>query len=223
MNTDAETKAICGRNGGLVCTSSNAQNAFEWAYQQRSRILFIPDEHLGRNTGIALGMPSEEILLWDPRQAYGGHSPEALRKARLFLWKGYCHVHTWYTPEHILDARKTYPGAKVVVHPECRSEVVSVADAVGSTAFICRYVEDSDPGDTILIGTEINLTHRLAYEFPDRNVVALSRSLCPNMFRISMEKLRNTLRDLPNMNEIVLPDEVIGDARLAMERMLALQ
>jgi len=222
MNTDAETKAICGRNGGLVCTSSNASKAFEWAYQQRERILFVPDEHLGRNTGIALGIPAEEMLLYDPRHPYGGHTPEELRKARLFLWKGYCHVHTWYTPEHIAEARQTYPGAKIVVHPECRSEVVAAADAVGSTAYICRYVEESEPGDTILIGTEVNLTSRLAYEFPDRKVVPLSRSLCPNMFRISMEKLRNTLLNLPNMNEIVLPDEVIADGRLAMERMLAL-
>lgn len=223
MNTDAETKAICGRNGGLVCTSSNAETAFKWAFEQKPRILFIPDENLGRNTGFALGMPEEELLLWDPRLPYGGHTPDRIRKARVFLWKGYCHVHTWYTPTHIEEARKTYEGAKVVVHPECTAEVVAAADAVGSTAYICRYVEESKPGDTILIGTEVNLTNRLAYEFPDRQVIPLSRSLCPNMFRISMEKLKDTLKNLPNMNEIILPEAVIGDAKLAMERMLALK
>ncbi|MBR56464.1 MAG: quinolinate synthase [Myxococcales bacterium] len=222
MNTDAATKGICGQEGGLVCTSSNAKKAFEWAFQQGERILFVPDEHLGRNTSHTMGIPDDEMLLYDPNQVNGGHSPEALRKAKVYLWKGYCHVHTWYTPEHIEQARQTYPGCRVVVHPECCSNVVEAADAVGSTAFIVKYVESSSPGDTIVIGTEVNLTNRLAYEYPDRTVVPLSRSLCPNMFRISIEKLRDTLRAMPTMNEIIVPDETIHGARLAMERMLAL-
>tara|TARA_B100000579_G_scaffold291247_1_gene241899 strand:+ start:676 stop:1686 length:1011 start_codon:yes stop_codon:yes gene_type:complete len=222
MNTNAEVKALCGEGGGLVCTSSNANKAFRWAFERGKRILFVPDEHLGRNTGNALKIPPEEMLLYDPALPLGGHSPDAIQKAKILLWKGYCHVHTWYRPEHIEEARANYPGCKIVVHPECDAEVVGLSDAVGSTSFIVRYVREAAPGDTIVIGTEVNLTSRLAYEYPDRKVIALSRSLCPNMFRISMEKLRDTVHSLPDMNEIVLEERVIAGARAAMERMLAL-
>ena len=222
MNTNAEVKALCGEGGGLVCTSSNANKAFQWAFERGERILFVPDEHLGRNTGNALGIPPEQMLIYDPALPLGGHSPQDIQRARILLWKGYCHVHTWYRPEHIEEARENYPGCRIVVHPECDAEVVGLSDAVGSTSFIVRYVRESAPGDTIIIGTEVNLTSRLAYEYPDRKVIALSRSLCPNMFRISMEKLRDTVHSLPNMNEIVLEDRVIKGARAAMERMLAL-
>ena len=223
MNTNAEVKALCGEGGGLVCTSSNAEKAFNWAFDHGKRILFVPDEHLGRNTGQALGIPDTEMLLYDPEKPLGGHSKESLRQSRVLLWKGYCHVHTWYKPEHIETARENYPGCKIVVHPECEDSVVKLADAVGSTSLIVRYVEEANPGDTIVIGTEVNLTSRLAYENRDKRVIALSRSLCPNMFRISMEKLRDTLLALPNMNEILLPDEVIAGSKLAMNRMLALK
>lgn len=222
MNTDARCKAITGRHGGLVCTSSNAHVAFDWAWSKGERILFIPDEHLGRNTGHRLGLGDDEMLLYDPAEPLGGHSPDALRAARLLLWKGYCHVHTWYRPEHLDAIRAERPGCRIVVHPECTAEVVAAADAAGSTSFIVDYVKAAAPGDTIVIGTEVNLTHRLAYEHPDRTVIPLSRSLCPNMFRISIGKLRDTLRQLPDLNEILLDDDVVADARAAMERMLAL-
>jgi len=222
MNTDAEVKALCGRNGGLVCTSSNSDRAFRWAFEQGERILFVPDEHLGRNTANKLGIPAEQTILWDPALPLGGHDEATIRGARVIVWKGYCHVHTWYKTEHIERARGAYPGCKVVVHPECTEEVVALADAVGSTALIVRYVAEADPGDTVVIGTELNLTARLAREHSDCTIVPLSRSLCPNMFRISMEKLRDTIAALPDLNEIVLPLEVVADARLSMERMLAL-
>jgi len=222
MNTNAAVKALCGDGGGLVCTSSNANKAFRWAFERGERILFVPDEHLGRNTGNALGIPKEQMLLYDPAKPLGGQDEESLRSAKILLWKGYCHVHTWYRPEHIEEARKNYPDCRVVVHPECDETVVGLSDAVGSTSYIVRYVQEAAPGDTIVIGTEVNLTSRLAYEYPDRKVIPLSRSLCPNMFRISMEKLRDTVQSLPDMNEIVLDEDVISGARLAMERMLAL-
>ena len=222
MNTNAAVKALCGDGGGLVCTSSNANKAFRWAFEQGRRILFVPDEHLGRNTGNAMGIPADEMLLYDPAKPLGGHDEDALRDARILLWKGYCHVHTWYRPEHIAEARVDYPGCRIVVHPECDENVVGLSDAVGSTSYIVRYVQKAAPGDTIVIGTEVNLTSRLAYEYPEINVVPLSRSLCPNMFRISMEKLRDTIHALPNMNEIILEEDVISGARLAMDRMLAL-
>jgi quinolinate synthase len=222
MNTEAAVKSICGANGGLVCTSSNAEQAFNWAYARSQRILFVPDEHLGRNTGNTLGLSPAEMIVYDPALPLGGNTEEDIRNARLILWKGYCHVHTWYSVDHIREARAAYEGARVVVHPECMSEVVQEADACGSTAFIVRYVEEAKPGDTIVIGTEANLTNRLAYEHPDKKVVALSRSLCPNMFRISLGKLRDTLVALPDHNEILLPAPIVADARLAMERMLSL-
>ena len=222
MNTDAAVKALCGRHGGLVCTSSNSDRAFRWAFGQGDRILFVPDEHLGRNTANKLGISPDQQILWDPALPLGGHDEASIRNARVIVWKGYCHVHTWYRVEHIAQARGDYPGCKVVVHPECTEEVVGLADAVGSTALIVRYVAEADPGDTIVIGTELNLTARLAVERSDCNIVPLSRSLCPNMFRISMEKLRDTIVALPDLNEIVLPAPVVADARLSMERMLAL-
>ncbi|GMV38889.1 MAG: quinolinate synthase A [Myxococcales bacterium] len=223
MNSNAAVKALCGRNGGTVCTSSNAEKAFRWAFDHGERIFFIPDEHLGRNTANSLGLDRDRVVLWDWSQPWGGLDRDTIRRAQVYLWKGYCHVHTWYTPAHIAEARERYPGCSVVVHPECREEVVALADGVGSTSFLVRYVQDAPPGATIVIGTEINLTARLAAEHPDKNVVELSRSLCPNMFRINLRKLEETIAHLDGpevLGEILIPDELIRDARLALDRML---
>lgn len=223
MNSNAAVKAFCGRNGGTVCTSSNAEKAFRWAFERGERVLFVPDEHLGRNTANTLGLDRDRVVLWDWSRPYGGLDRDAIRKAQVYLWKGYCHVHTWYTPEHIAEARTRYPGCKVVVHPECREEVVALADGVGSTSFLVKFVEQAAPGSTIVIGTEINLTARLAAEHTDKTVVELSRSLCPNMFRINARKLHETVTHLGEpgeIGEIVIPDALIRDARLALDRML---
>lgn len=229
MNSNAGVKAFCGRNGGTVCTSSNAEKAFRWAFERGERIFFIPDEHLGRNTANTLGLDRDRVVVWDWSKPYGGLDKATIKAAQVYLWKGYCHVHTWYTPQHIAEARERYPGCQVVVHPECHEDVVALADGVGSTSYLVNYVKDAPPGSTIVIGTEINLTARLAVENPGKTVVELSRSLCPNMFRINLRKLEETISHLstpgPNgevgqLGEIIIPKALVRDARLALDRML---
>lgn len=222
MNSDAELKAFCGRNGGIVCTSSNAPAAFQWGFSQREKVFFFPDEHLGRNSGNQLGLPSEDMIVWDPEKPLGGNSHEDIKKARAILWKGYCLVHTRFTVEHIQDIRETYPAAKIVVHPECTQEVVALADAVGSTSYIVKYVENAPPDTTIIIGTEINLINRLAQEYPDKTVLELHHSLCPNMFKINLNNLLYTLENIGEYNVITVPEDIKADAGLALDRMLAL-
>jgi len=224
MNSSAELKAFCGRHGGVVCTSSNAPLAFRWALRRGERIFFFPDEHLGRNTAREVGFPEREIALWDPARPSDleGGTRERFRHARLILWKGYCHVHTHFSPEHVARARQAFPGARVIVHPECPQEVVLAADAAGSTDAICRYVGQAASGATIFIGTEINLVGRLAHEHPDKKIYELSRSLCPNMFRIDLAKLLWTLDGLGSVNLVRLDPEVKSQARVALERMLEL-
>ncbi len=223
MNSPASVKAFCGDRGGLVCTSSNARRSFEWAFDRGEKIIFFPDEHLGRNTALDMGIPEEQLVLWDPAAGpWGGASEEAVRAARVILWKGYCHVHTWFSPEHVDQAREKWPGCKVIVHPECRHEVVAMADGAGSTAYLVDFVEQAPSGSTIVIGTEINLTARLAMEHPDKVVVDLARSLCPNMFRISLKHLRETLEELGERGEIIVPEADRRSARVALERMLTL-
>jgi quinolinate synthase len=222
MNSDADLKAFCGRGGGIVCTSSNALAAMEWGFTQKQKILFFPDQHLGRNTGNRMGIPLDEMIVWDPKAPLGGNRPENIREARLILWDGYCLVHTRFTPEHIHLIREKYPEAKIVVHPECTEEVVALADAVGSTSFIVKYVEEAPPHSTIVIGTEVNLVNRLALEYPDKNIFELHYSLCPNMFKINPKNLLWTLQNVGQTNVIHVPDEIKKDARLALDRMLAL-
>lgn len=224
MNSPASVKAFCGENGGVVCTSSNAPRAFAWAFEQGERVLFMPDEHLGRNTATAMGIPDEEIVLWDPAapDRWGGNDPAAVGAARVLLWKGYCHVHTWFETAHIEAARARVPGCRVVVHPECRREVVQAADGNGSTDYLVRYVADAPAGSTIVIGTEVNLIQRLAAEHPDKHVEALSRSLCPNMFRITLGHLRKTLEGLPEVNRVIVAATEREGAKVALDRMLAL-
>jgi len=223
MNSDAELKAFCGERGGAVCTSSNAPRAFRWALEEGEKLFFFPDEHLGRNTAREIGLPKEKILLWDP--ALSPRDPEIEKKiaeASLILWKGFCHVHTHFTMDHVKEARRALPDARIVVHPECREEVVLACDAAGSTEYICRYVEEAPEGSTIIIGTEINLVQRLARQYPDKQVHELARSLCPNMFRIGLPDLLWTLDTIGEANRVEVDPEIKAGARKALERMLQL-
>jgi quinolinate synthase len=222
MNSDANIKAHCGRKNGIICTSSNAPKAFEWAYERGEKIFFFPDEHLGRNTGNALGIPKNEMIVWDPSKPFGGNSKENIKKAKVILWKGYCLVHTRFTPDQIKNMRKKHPDAKIVVHPECTQEVVALSDAVGSTSFIVNYVEKAKKRSTIIIGTEINLVERLGIEHDDKTIIPLKKSLCPNMFKINLENLLYTLENIGKVNIIDVETRIKKDAKLALDRMLTL-
>jgi len=227
MNSDAELKAFCGRNGGAVCTSSNAPTAFDWAFARGEKILFFPDEHLGRNT--AAKKKLDAVLVWEPALPMGGNTAEALRAARVMVWKGYCHVHTFFTAEHVRARRAEFPGAKVVVHPECTREVVALADADGSTEFIIRYAAEAPAGSTVVVGTEINLVERLAREHaPAKRVVELAYSLCPNMYRVNLHNLLWTLDQLAAgpeqwVNRVTVGEPARAEARLALDRMLEIR
>ena len=222
MNSDAELKAFCGRQGGTVCTSSNAPAAFRWALSQREKIFFFPDEHLGRNTGNQMGIQPDEMIVWNPEEPLGGNTAESIKEAKVILWEGYCLVHTRFREDHVMKMRKRFPEARVVVHPECTQEVVALADAVGSTSFIVKDVENVPPDSTIVVGTEINLINRLALEFPDKKVLDLHYSLCPNMFKISPDNLLRTLEHIGQVNRVEVPEAIRADARMALDRMLDL-
>lgn len=225
VNSAAALKAFCGEHGGIVCTSANAGKVLDWAFRQRPKVLFFPDQHLGRNTAKRMGIPPEAMLLWDPRQPLGGHDPEQVRRAQLFLWPGWCYVHTRFRPEHVRAWREQEPGIRILVHPECTEEVVDLADEVGSTSYIIRRVEESPPGTKWAIGTEYNLVHRLAQEHPEQFIVSLSDepSYCQTMNLITLEKLARVLEGLVKgelVNPITVPPDIAGKARLALERML---
>ncbi len=222
MNSDAYIKAHCGQNKGAVCTSSNAPKAFEWAFNQREKIFFFPDEHLGRNTGNTLGIPQEQMIVWDPGKPLGGNSEARIREAKILLWKGYCLVHTRFTVPEIEQMRQDRPDAKIVVHPECTQEVVNAADAVGSTSFIVDYVKKAPANSTVVIGTEINLVRRLAVEYPDKTIIPLKESFCPNMFKINLDNLLYCLENIGKTNIVTVDEDIKKDAIIALENMLAL-
>ncbi|MFH1952291.1 MAG: quinolinate synthase NadA [Pseudomonadota bacterium] len=222
MNSDAALKAFCGRHAGAVCTSSNAPSAFQWGFAQREKVFFFPDQHLGRNTANRLSISPDLTVVWDPEKPLGDNTPEAVKRAKLILWNGFCLVHTRFHEEDILNMRKRFPGAKIVVHPECTQEVVALADAVGSTSFIVKFVREAPPGSTVIVGTEINLINRLALENPDKKIFELHYSLCPNMFKIDLDALLSTLEEIGRRNLVTVPDGIKADARLAMDRMLSL-
>jgi len=222
MNADAEIKAFCGHHGGIVCTSSNAPAAFQWGFNQREKIFFFPDKHLGQNTGNQMGIPPEEMIVWDPEKPLGGNTPESIKDARLILWDGYCLVHTRFTVDQILAIRNTFPEARIVVHPECTQEVVAAADAVGSTSYIVKYVKNAPQNSTVVVGTEVNLINRLDLEYPDKNVLELSYSLCPNMFKINLPNLLETLEHIGRINVVTVPEAIKKDSRIALARMLDL-
>jgi len=228
MNSTAAIKAFCGERGGLVCTSSNCKGAFAWAFQRNQKIFFLPDQHLGRNTGYALGIPLDEMVVWDPYQLQGGLSAERLRKAKVILWKGHCSVHQRFLPEHVDKVRATYPGMRVIVHPECRWEVCQKADGIGSTDYLIKQVKEAPSGSAFAIGTEIHLVNRLAREHPDKHVITLDESgcLCTTMFRISPQHLCWALENLVEgrvVNPIQVKHSVKQWARVALDRMLEIQ
>jgi len=221
MNSDLDLKSFCGERQGIVCTSSNARKVFDWSFARGKKIFFFPDEHLGRNTANAYGIARDEIILWDPAQVNGGHSGEAISKARVILWKGYCHVHTRYTVDMINEVRAKHAGIKIVVHPECTEAVVKIADAVGSTNFIQEYVRKMKPGEKVAIGTEVNMIHRMAVQNPDRLVIPIVRSLCPNMFKISTGDLRDCLEQLDTWEPVKVDEREKHFAKLALDNMLS--
>ena len=225
VNSTADLKAFCGEHGGVVCTSSNASQVLAWALARRPRVLFFPDQHLGRNTAKRSGIPLEEMTLWDPSRPRGGHSPETLRQARILLWPGCCNVHQRFLPEHVTAWRERAPDVQVIVHPECTMEVVDLADEAGSTAYIIRRVEESPPGTRWAIGTEFNLVNRLRNEHPDQIIDSLSPepSYCETMNMITLEKLARVVEGLTRgevINPITVPSGVVHSARTALERML---
>jgi quinolinate synthase len=223
VNSEASIKAFCGRHGGITCTSSNALAAFRWGYNQQQKILFLPDQYLGRNTGNQMRIQPDKTIVWSPDKPLGGNTPEQIKKAELILWDGYCLVHARFSGKHILKVREKYPEAKIIVHPECTQEVVGLADAVGSTSFIVKYVENSPVNSTIFVGTEINLINRLSLEHTDKKVMDLHYSLCPNMFKINLKNLLWTLENIGQVNVIAVPEEVKTEARKALDRMLNLE
>lgn len=225
VNSSAEVKEIVGRRDGTCCTSSNARAILEWAMRKGDRVLFLPDQHLGRNTAWAMGVPLTEMALWDPTLPLGGNSPEELEAARLILWKGHCHVHQAFTVEQIQDLRRRVPRARVAVHPECPFDVVQAADDAGSTEAILHVVQSSPAGTHWGVGTEINLVRRLAARNPHLVVEPLTvhGSLCANMYRTDLLRLAWTFEELAAgriPNQVSVPAETARWARIALERMI---
>jgi quinolinate synthase len=230
MNSAAAIKAFCGERGGLVCTSSNARQAFEWAFARGEKILFLPDQHLGRNTAYAMGIPLDEMVVWDPWQLNGGVSLDRLKRARVVLWKGHCSVHQRFLPGHVDAVRAKYPGIQVIVHPECRWEVCQKADGIGSTERLIRYVDEAPPGTSFAVGTEIHLVNRMAKRFAaqGKKVITLDDTgcLCTTMYRISPQHLAWALENLIEgrvVNQIKVRDDVKLWSRIALDRMLELK
>ncbi len=227
MNSTAAIKSFTGEHGGSACTSSNAEAVMKWAFARGEKVLFLPDEHLGRNTGHHMGIPLHEMIVWDPFQELGGNSREALQEAKVFLWKGYCSVHQRFLPEHIVRVRKEYPGIRVIVHPECRFEVAQAADEIGSTEGIIRKIVASPAGTRWAVGTELHLVNRLSKELKDHSVMSLDSSMCvcTTMFRITPAHLLWALENLAAgkvVNQISVDERTRHFAKIALERMLSL-
>jgi quinolinate synthase len=228
MNSTADLKAFVGRHGGAVCTSSNARAVLEWAFRRTPRVLFFPDQHLGRNTGHRMGIPLENMPVWDPYEDAGGLSDAEVRGARMLLWKGHCSVHNRFTPDMVDRRRLEIPGVKIIVHPECRFEVAQRADAIGSTEGILRTVRESPVGSRWAVGTELNMVNRLAREVaPAKQVVSLDDCfcLCSTMFRIDPPHLLWVLEGLLDgevRNPVRVEEATAREARTALERMLAI-
>ncbi len=254
MNSSAAIKAFVGEHGGAVCTSSNCREVIEWALMggsdgaterrsdegggasienqkskiQNTKILFLPDQHLGRNTAYAMGYGLDRMVVWDPAQDFGGNAPERLREADFILWKGHCSVHQLFRPEHVDAVRRQYPGMKVIVHPECRWEVVQKADLSGSTAYIVRQIESAPPGSQWAVGTEVHLVDRLARQHPEQKIIVLSdcQCLCTTMYRIDLPHLCWVLENLAAgqvVNQIKVDAHTRKWATVALERMLAIK
>ncbi len=230
INSTAAIKAFVGERGGVVCTSSNAAAAMKWGFAKNSKLLFLPDQHLGRNTGYAMGIPLNEMVVWDPYQLGGGVTPDRLRAAKVILWKGHCAVHQRFLPEHVDNVRARHPGIKVIAHPECRWEVCQKADGIGSTEGLLKMIREAPIGSMFAVGTEIHLVNRMGREFAaqGKKVITLDDSgcLCTTMFRISPQHLCWALENLVEgnvVNQIKVKDSVKHWARVALDRMLEIK
>ena len=225
MNSSAALKGFCGRRGGIVCTSSNAETVLEWAFERGQRVLFFPDQHLGRNTAKKMGVPLERMPMWNPRKPLGGNAGDELLDAKVILWHGFCSVHKRFTVEQVEKARAEFPGVRVIVHPECPMPVVDAADEAGSTDYIRKAVAAATEPTTFAIGTEINMVNRLAAEYPQHTIFCLDPVVCPcsTMYRIHPGYLAWVLEALvagETLNRIQVPGDVAADARVALQRML---
>ncbi|MEM6471802.1 MAG: quinolinate synthase NadA [Planctomycetota bacterium] len=229
INSAASLKAFCGRNGGIVCTSSNAQAVLEWAFERGDRVFFFPDQHLGRNTSLKMGITEDQMPVWDPYELeLGGNAEDDLLRSRVILWKGHCSVHQMFRPEHVASFREQHPGIQILVHPECPREVNDIADYSGSTGYIIKMVEAAAPGTKWAIGTELHLVNRLKAEHPDQEIHFLSPVLCmcATMYRIDLPHLcwsLENLRDGTPVNRIEVSEEVTKWSLVALERMLAVK
>ena len=228
MNSSADIKAFTGRHGGTICTSSNAERALRWAFEQGEQVLFLPDQHLGRNTAVReLGLSPDDCVLYNPHRPNGGLTERQLSEAKMILWRGHCSVHGRFTAECVDEVRERIPGVNVLVHPECRYEVVEKADYVGSTEYIIKALEAAEPGTSWAVGTELNLVRRLANAHPDKQIVFLDKSVCycSTMNRIDLPHLVWTLESLAAgkvVNRITVDEDTARYSRLALEQMLAL-
>jgi quinolinate synthase len=229
INSAASIKAFVGERGGTVCTSSNAAATLEWAFKRGEKVLFLPDQHLGRNTAYKMGIPLDEMVVWDPNEIFGAVDPDALKRAKMILWKGHCSVHVRFSAAQIAAVRKQHPGIRVIVHPEVPWDVVQAADDSGSTEYIITQVKSSSAGSVWAVGTEIHLVNRLAREVaPHRTVVSLDQfgCLCSTMFRVSPNHLLWILAELVAgrvHNRIVVPDDQKHWTRVALDRMLSIR
>jgi quinolinate synthase len=228
MNSTAAIKSFTGEHGGAVCTSSNAAVVVRWAFERGEKVLFLPDEHLGRNTAFRMEIPLDQMIVWDPYRELGGNTAEAIHNARVILWKGYCSVHQRFTPKHIERVRREHPGIRVIVHPECRYDVAQAADQIGSTEGIIKAIAGSPAGTQWAVGTEIHLVNRLSKEMPDRKVMSLDPSVCvcTTMFRITPHHLLWALENLVAgnvVNRISVDERTRHFARVALDRMLSLR
>ncbi len=228
INSAADLKSFCGRHGGIVCTSSNAARILEWSFGQREKVLFFPDQHLGRNTGYEMGIPLDEMVVWQAGKPLGGLTAEQIRKARIILWEGFCSVHQMFRPEHIDRFLERYPDTKVISHPECSFEVCRKSHYLGSTETILKTVRAAEPGSRWLVGTELNLVNRLRQEMKPKGVKVHFMSpmvcMCSTMFRTDPQHLAWVLENLAEgqvVNRIQVPEKEAGEARLALDRMLA--
>jgi quinolinate synthase len=225
INSAASLKAFCGRHGGIVCTSSNASQVLAWAFERTGRVLFFPDQHLGRNTALTMGISNEQMPVWNPYEEMGGHTEEQLGASKVVLWQGHCSVHQTFQAAHVHQFRQQYPGIKILVHPECPQAVNDLADVSGSTGKIIRTVEAAEPGTKWAIGTELHLVNRLKQEHPEQEIYFLSPvvCMCATMYRIDLAHLAWSLENLAAgtpVNEIVVDDETSEWSLVALERML---
>jgi quinolinate synthase len=228
MNSSADIKGFVGRNGGVVCTSSNAKRALDWAFEQGQKVFFLPDQHLGRNTAVLeMGYTLDDCVLYDPHKPHGGLTPEQMRDAKMILWRGHCSVHGRFTLDSVREVRERVPGVNVLVHPECRHEVVRAADQVGSTEFIIKVLDEAPAGSSWAVGTELNLVRRMALAHPDKQIMFLDRAVCycSTMNRIDLPHLVWALEELVAgrvPNQITVDPDTAKYARVALDQMLAL-